>query len=129
MAAFTVTLPLDKFEITESKETESGILIFGCTTETEVACHVCGKLTSSFHGYDEERCVEHLPVFGKSVHIFYRPRRHLCIRCNIQGITTTATPIWHYTKSEFTYGYESRLILYLVNSTKSDVAIKNNLTE
>lgn len=41
MAALTVNLPLEDFEITKSEETESGIVIYGRTTEKEVACYSC----------------------------------------------------------------------------------------
>ena len=62
MPALTINLSLKDFKITGTKETDSKILIYGETTETAVHCHACGKLTDQFHGYDEERCVEHLPI-------------------------------------------------------------------
>ncbi len=129
MPALTINLSLENFKITETKETASKIFIYGETTETAVHCHACDKLTDQFHGYDEERCVEHLPILEKSVYVFYKPKRYICKQCDPEGTTTTATPTWHSAKSGFTGKYECRLILDLVGSTISDVAIKNNLTE
>jgi transposase len=129
MAALTINLPLNDFIITETKETDNKLIIFGETTETSVNCHACGKSTSHFHGYDEQRCVEHLPAFGKSVFVYYKPKRYICKECDPEGTTTTATPKWHSVKSGFTEHYEVRLILDLVGSTAKDVAIKNNITE
>lgn len=125
MSAFTINFPLDDFSITEVEETEDKILIYGETTETFVTCHTCGNPTSNFHGYDEERCVEHLPIFEKSVYVFYQPKRYVCKDCNPER-TTTATPTWHTKKSSFTEYYEQRLMLDLVGSTLSDVAIKKS---
>ena len=129
MAALTITLSLEHFKITDTQETDRSIAIYGETLELGVHCNVCGKFTKQFHGYDDERSVRHLPILEKSVYVFYRPKRYICKHCNPEGSTTTATPAWHQSKSGFTKSYELRLILDLVGSTVSDVALKNNITE
>ena len=129
MPSITINLSLDNFKISETKEIGSKIFIYGETTETAVHCHTCGELTNNFHSYDAERCVKHLPIFEKSAYVIYKPKRYICKQCNPEGTTTTATPTWHPVKSEFTDHYECRLIIDLVGSTISDVAIKNDLTE
>lgn len=129
MATFDVNFPFLNADISKVEDRESSIDIHVKTNETSVACQQCGKHTDCFHGHDNERCVAHLPIMGKPLNIFYPPRRYLCESCDIHGVTTTATPLWHDVKSQLTYDFERHLMLELVNSTISDVAIKNSLTE
>lgn len=129
MAAFTVNLAFPELKINKVDETDRAITVFAETQEMGVKCHVCGQWTDRFHGYDDARYVQHLPVMGRMLTICYSPRRYLCIACNICDVTTTATPSWHYVKSSFTYEFEIHVLVALINSTVSDVAIKNGLTE
>jgi len=129
MATFEVNFPFLNADIIKVEDKESSINIHVKTNETSVACQQCGKHTDCFHGHDNERCVAHLPIMGKLLNIFYPPRRYLCESCDINGVTTPATPLWHDVKSQLTYDFEHHLMLELVNSTISDVAIKNGLTE
>ncbi len=129
MAAFTVNLAFPELKINKVEETDLAITIFADTQEAGVNCQACGQWLDRFHGHDDERYVQHLPIMGKSFTLCYRPRRYLCTTCDIFGITTTATALWHYVKSSFTYEFEIQLLVELINSTVSDVAIKNGVTE
>jgi len=42
MPAITINISLDHFKITEMKETDFKIVMYGETTETSVSCHACG---------------------------------------------------------------------------------------
>ena len=97
------------------------------TTEKYVACRVCGKHLTKRHGYDKERQLRHLPIFGNQTYIIYKARRYICEDCD-NNPTTTATPIWHKPDSQFTIDYENNAPMQLVNSTIADVAIKDELT-
>ena len=129
MAAFTVQLTFPELKINKVEEADSAITIFAETQEAGVNCYACGQWTDRFHGYDDKRYVQHLSVMGQALTICYHPRRYRCITCGICDVTTTATPLWHYVKSSFTYEFEVQLLVELINSTVSDVAIKNGVTE
>ena len=129
MAALTTNLDLKDFTITKTEETSQVILAYGNTTETSVDCRVCGHQTSHFHGADEQRQVQHLSVCGKLLFLVYQPRRYQCMECDLLQPTTTATPQFHYVKSQFTYEFERQLLLGMVNSTEVDVAKKYGVTE
>ena len=129
MAALTTNLDLDSFTITKTEETPQVILAYGNTTETAVDCRVCGHQTSYFHGVGEQRQVQHLSVCGKLLFLIYQPRRYQCMNCDRLVPTTTATPQFHYVKSQFTYEFERQVLLGMVNSTEVDVAKKYGVTE
>jgi len=46
------------------------------TTESSIACRVCGKQLTKCHGCDKERTLRHLPVFDNPTYIIYKPNRH-----------------------------------------------------
>ena len=104
------------------------ILITVETTESSVACHVCGKQLTKRHGYDQERKLRHLSILGKQTYIVYKPHRYICEDCD-NNPTTTATPSWHKRDSHYTIDYENHVLMELVNSTVVDVSRKEALTE
>ena len=126
MCHITIDFNLPDFKVDKTEETPTSIIVYGHTTEENVRCSVCGKLTSHFHGYDDWREVKHAQIMNKDVIIKYRPRRYIC---KDHDVTTTATPSFHDAHSNFTHEQESNLLLDLANSTIKDVAIKNMTTE
>lgn len=98
------------------------------TTESSVACHVCGKQLTKTHGSDQERKLRHLPILGKKTYIIYKPHRYICEDCD-NNPSTTATPHWHKRDSNYTIDYENHVLMELINSTIVDVSIKETLTE
>ena len=98
------------------------------TTESSVACRVCGKQLTKSHGSDQERKLRHLSILGKQTYIIYKPHRYICDDCD-NNPTTTATPSWHHRDSQYTIDYENHVLMELINSTIVDVAIKETLTE
>jgi transposase len=129
MATLTINIKLENFTIDDVQEGSHIITALGHTTEKEVSCRVCGNVTDHFHGYDVPRKVRHPDLARKPFYILYCPRRYMCFDCDLLEPTTTATPSFHYVKSQFTYEFELYIILDLVNSTVTDVAKKNNVTE
>ena len=129
MVALTVNLELSGFEIINTEETSRDIIAFGKTTESGTKCRICGILADRFHGYDEQRLVRHLSACGKLLYLAYCPARYQCTECDLQLPTTTATPSFHYVKSQFTYEFEQRILLELVNSTVVDAGKKYEVTE
>lgn len=98
------------------------------TTESSVACRVCGKQLTKRHGSDQERKLRHLSILGKRTYIIYKPHRYICEDCD-NSPSTTATPSWHKRDSSYTTDYENHVLMELVNSTVIDVSIKETLTE
>ena len=104
------------------------VLITVETTESSVACHVCGRQLTKRHGCDKERKLRHLSILGKRTYIIYKPNRYICEDCD-NNPTTTATPRWHHRDSSYTIDYENHVLMELVNSTVIDVSIKESITE
>jgi transposase len=98
------------------------------TTESSVACHVCGKQLTKRHGSDQERKLRHLSILGKKTFIIYKPHRYICEDCD-DNPSTTATPSWHKRDSSYTIDYENHVLMELINSTIVDVGKKEALTE
>ena len=122
-----INLPETKVtDVTKTKYNEVHITIE--TTEQSTECRLCGKELTTSHGYDRERKLRHLPVFGRPTYIIYKPHRYICEDCDNQP-TTTATPLWHEKNSSYTNDYEAHVLMELVNSTIVDVSIKEQLTE
>ncbi len=128
MAKLTIDIKLAHFTIENTQENQHKIMVYDTTTESEVACRVCGEITSRLHSADAPRQVRHLSVCGKYLYLLYRPQRYCCQHCPEGEVTTTATPEFHYAKSQFTYEFEQRLLLELVNSTVTDTSKKYDVT-
>jgi transposase len=89
-------------------------------------CHQCGRKITMLHGYGEWVKVQHLPSFGRTVFIHYRPKRYRCPYCEDHP-TTRQQLSWHEPNSPHTKAYDRYLLRALVNSTVQDVAIKESL--
>jgi transposase len=89
-------------------------------------CRKCGRRLTKLHGYDNWVKVQHLPSFGHTVFLHYRPKRYECPACDGQP-TTTQQLAWHEPNSPHTVAYDRYLLRCLVNSTVQDVATKEQL--
>jgi len=68
-----INLPETKVtDVTKTKYNEVHITIE--TTERSTECRLCGKELTTSHGYDRERKLRHLPVFGRPTYIIYFTR-------------------------------------------------------
>src|SRR5712692_9084176 len=89
-------------------------------------CHQCGRRITALHGYGDWVKAQHLPSFGRSVFIHYRPQRYRCQYCEDHP-TTRQQLTWHEPNSPHTKTYDEYVLRALVNSTVQDVALKENL--
>jgi transposase len=70
--------------------------------------------------------VRHLPVFGRTTYLRYRPKRYQCPICE-EHPTTTQRLDWRDVWSPHTFAYDEHLLLQLVASTVEDVSIKERV--
>lgn len=97
------------------------------TTQGSSICHKCGQQATAFHGYGKPLELRHLPVCGRQVYLFLRPKRYLCLHCD-GGITTTERPAWYDADADCTKAFANFLLLELINSTIQDVVKKHDVT-
>jgi len=129
MARAQVTVPLDipDVRVLKTELNERGELIITIeSTKTGVSCRRCGHWIERFHGHDDWVILRHLPVFGRSSYLRYRPRRYQCLECEGHP-TTTQSVDWHDPHSPHTFAYDEHLLLELVGSTVMDVSLKERL--
>lgn len=91
-------------------------------------CHRCQQKITKAYGFDRPIKLRHLPLFGKSVYIHVRFPRYQCDTCDKKP-KTTQHPEWHQRNSSFTVPYEKHILLSIINSTETDVAHKEDITE
>jgi transposase len=103
---------------------ENQVILFVESLEEGTTCHTCGKEAHAFHGHSEEIVLKHLPVWGHEVSIVIQPKRY---QCEICGTVTNQTLPWYPQRSPHTQAYEDHLLLQLINSTVSDVCLKENI--
>jgi transposase len=130
MARAQVTVPLDipDVRVLKTELNERGELIITIeSTKTGVSCRRCGHWIEKFHGHDDWVILRHLPVFGRSSYLRYRPRRYQCLECEGHP-TTTQSVDWHDPHSPHTFAYDEHLLLELVGSTVMDVSLKERLS-
>jgi len=121
-------IKLQDSKVVDVKLDKDDVLITIETTESSIACRICGKQLTKRHGSDQERRLRHLSILGKRTYIIYKPHRYICDDCDNHP-TTTATPSWHNRDSQYTIDYENHVLMELINSTIVDVSIKEALTE
>tara|TARA_B110000211_G_C14021347_1_gene527816 strand:- start:125 stop:1408 length:1284 start_codon:yes stop_codon:yes gene_type:complete len=95
------------------------------STEKEILCQKCGRVTSP-HGNSPAIKLRHLPIFGKKTYIQITPARGRCDNCK-GSPTTTQTSNWYNKSNRQTKVYEEYMMLLLINSTISDVSIKEDI--
>ena len=91
-------------------------------------CHRCQQKIIKPYGSDRLLRLRHLPLFGKPVYIYVRLPRYQCDNCDKMP-KTTQRPDWHKKNSSFTIPYEKHILLSAINSTETDVAHKEGVTE
>ena len=89
-------------------------------------CHRCGTKITKPYGHDREITLRHLPILGRKTFIRLRPPRYQCTVCDGQP-TTTQRASWYERNRPHTTAYEIHVLRMLVNSTGSDVAVKEDL--
>lgn len=122
-----IFLNIPDIEIQEVIEDRDGNYIVTVeSTKKGTQCHKCGKHIDKPCGYGEWITLRHLPICEKDVYIRIRLPRY---QCDCDGRpTTTQRAEWFDWKSSHTKASEKRILLACVNSTISDVAIKENMS-
>jgi transposase len=127
MKSFEVPLDIPDVEIETVETDKKGNLIITVRSTVEgTNCHKCGKKITQSHGCDKPILLRHLPVLGRATYIRLRPQRYECPECENKP-TTTQKSSWYHPRSPHTKVYEKHVLLQLINSTISDVSIKEDL--
>jgi transposase len=129
--AKSIHIPLDlpDVRVLGVSQTEQGDWLIQIESTLEgTTCRKCGRSIHHLHGLDQPIQVRHLPVFGQSVYIEFRPKRYRCGHCDGHP-TTTQRLSWHDVRSPNTKAYEKWLLGLLVNSTIADVAKRLAISE
>ncbi|MCP3943458.1 MAG: ISL3 family transposase [Desulfobacteraceae bacterium] len=113
---------VEKTEITDDGDV---IVTVGSTAEG-TCCHKCGREISKSHGIGREIFLRHLSLFGRKTYICISPPRYQCPHCE-NTPTTTQKAVWYEQGSPYTKAYEDHVLLQSVNSTVSDVSIKDDI--
>jgi transposase len=103
---------------------DNQVILFVESLEEGTCCHQCGEEAHAFHGSSEEIVLRHLSIWGHEVYIRIEPKRYQCKNC---GAVTNQMLPWYPQRSPHTQAYEDHLLLQLINSTVSDVCIKENI--
>lgn len=121
-----VELNLPNTRIYDVEQNEEGAYIIRVTSTIEgTKCKKCDELTSSYHKLGREITLRDLPICGNNVFIKLNPVQYKCKRCNL---INTQKVEWYLQRSPNTLRYENHILRQLVNSTISDVSIKENFT-
>lgn len=124
----TIPLGIPDVRVLKSEAGERGeIIITVESTRGGSSCRKCGKWITKVHGRDDWVTIRHLPVFGRSSYLRYRPKRYQCQACEGHP-TTTETLEWHDANSPYSFAYDNHLLLQLVNSTIEDVSLKEGIS-
>ena len=103
---------------------DTDLIIDVKSDEVGTQCHQCGKETSGSDGVDEPITLRHLPMFIYKSFICISPKRCKC-KC---GAITIQKVEWYTQRSTCTELYENHILLQLINSTISDVSIKEKIS-
>jgi transposase len=95
------------------------------STTDKIPCQRCGKPARS-KGVGQTVQLRHLPILGHECYIVIKPKRGICDHCDDHP-TTNQRLDWYEYKSRYTNTYENHILLSLVNSTVTDVAIKEGV--
>ncbi len=77
-------------------------------------------------GWGQEVKLRYLPILGKPCYLLIQPKRGICELCE-DNPTSNQRLEWYDYKSRYTKAYENHILFVLVNSTISDVSLKENL--
>ncbi len=103
---------------------DNRVIVLVESIEEGTRCHLCGKEVDAFHGHGEEIVLRHLPLSGNKLFIRIEPKKYHCKDCDA---VTTQRLSWYAQRCSHTNAYEDHILLQLVNSTVSDVCIKEQL--
>ena len=121
-------LALEDIEVTDVKiNRENEVVIKVNSTKKDIPCHKCGKPTE-LYGKGRTLHLRHLSILGKRTIIEITPPRDICKNCD-NNPTTTQTLSWFNRNGHQTKFYEEHIVFSLINSTISDVSIKENIGE
>ena len=120
-------LDIPDVEIENIELNEKGdVIITVRSTISVTRCRKCGRRSSKLHGHDEAIMLRHLPTLGRKTYIRIRPARYRCTHCEGKP-TTTQKLQWYNERNPCTIAYEKHILLQSVNSTVSDVSIKEDI--
>jgi transposase len=128
MMTNTIEVPFDIEDvevINLESNTEGQLIITVKSTIEGTCCHKCGRHTKALYDHFDARTIRHTSVFGSETYIRFFPKRYECPHCSA---TTTQGMKWCEPRCHHTIAYENPVLLQLVNSTVSDVSIKENLS-
>jgi transposase len=128
MMTNTIEVPFDieDVEVLNIESMTDGQLIITVKSTIEgTCCHKCGNHIKTLYDHGDARTVRHTSVFGSETYIRFFPKRYECPYCSK---TTTQSVPWCEPRCHHTIAYENHVLLQLVNSTVSDVSIKENLS-
>lgn len=120
-------LGLSDIEVTKTEIKDNELYIYVKSTKKSNLCRICKEETTISHGYSRELELRHLPVFNYPTYIVIKPVRGKCSKCD-NTPTTNQRLDWYEYKSRQTKAYEQYLLLSLINSTISDVSIKEDVS-
>ena len=125
----TFSLPAELLKIPDVRIIETDFNYSRCviidveSIHNKTCCHQCGCKTEKTDGNEKPRLIRHLPLFSTETYIRISPKRCWC-DC---GAITIQTFSWHTSQSSCTSIYEDHLLLQIINSTISDVSIKEKI--
>lgn len=127
MAKIEIPLDIPDVEIESVEINSKGDIVITVKSTVEgTRCHKCGRKITKLHCHDREITLRHLSILGRNVYIRIRPARYQCTHCSGNPITTQKLQ-WYEPRSPHTTAYEEHVLRELVNSTVSDVRIKEDL--
>jgi len=121
----TKLLDLPNTNVLSYKITNDAVYIYIESTEAMVPCRECGRATKS-KGLGQEVKLRHLPILGRPCYLIIKPKRGFCEYCD-DTPTTNQRLDWYEYKSRYTTAYEGQVLFSLVNSTVTDVSIKEGI--
>ncbi len=126
-----ISIPLDipNVRVLRTELTKHAELILTVeSTLTSTTCRRCGRTITERHGTDDPRLLRHLPILRHVVYLRIRPKRFRCPWCAGHP-TSTQLLDWYDPQALHTKAYERHLILQLVNSTITDVGVKEDVSD
>ncbi len=118
-------LELENVKVIGYKIQNDAIYIQVESTKSEILCKKCGKPTKP-KGVGKEIQLRHLAVLGKASYITIKPKRGICENCDDHP-TTTQSLEWYEPNGRHTKYFEDHLLFSLINSTVSDVSMKESV--
>ena len=126
-----IQIPLDlpEVDVLETRTTPQGEWIIRVeSTRKGTPCRRCGRHIESRYGHDRPLRLRHLPILDQPVYIEIRPQRYRCPYCEDHP-TTTQRLEWYEPNSPHTKAYDKTVLRELINSTISDISVKQALSE